>query len=94
MENAGLDDPWTEAGVNAAHTTDAMLDGKAYYQAVRGRQLIYEALWHIKWPMFGLWLADNGHSHDVDVQAHARNYGQGVPEEWWQLQSRTLRNSR
>ena len=73
MENAGLDDPWTEAGVNAAHTTDAMLDGKAYYRAVRGHQLTYEALWNIKWPMFGLWLADNGHSHEVDVQADARN---------------------
>ena len=58
MENAGLDDPWNEAGVNAAHTTDAMLDGKAYYLAVRGHQLTYEALWHIEWPMFGLWLAD------------------------------------
>ena len=23
--------------------------------------------------MFGLWLADNGHSHEVDVQADARN---------------------
>ena len=63
MENAGLDDPWTEAAVNAAHTTDAMLDGKAYYRAVRGHQLTYEALWHIKWPMFGLWLADNGHMY-------------------------------
>ena len=69
MGNAGLDDAWTEAGVNAAHTTDAMLDGKAYYRAVRGHQLTYEVLWHIKWPMFGLWLADNGHSHEVDVQA-------------------------
>ena len=36
MENAGLDDPWTEAGVNAAHTTDAMLDGKAYYRSREG----------------------------------------------------------
>ena len=44
MENAGLDDPWTEAGVYAAHTTDTMLDGKAYYRAVRGHQLTYEAL--------------------------------------------------
>ncbi len=42
MENAGLDDPWTEAGV--AHITDTMLDGKAYYRAVRGHQLTYEAL--------------------------------------------------
>ena len=40
MENAGLDDPLTEAGVYyAAHTTDTMLDGKAYYRAVRGHQL-------------------------------------------------------
>ena len=23
--------------------------------------------------MFGLWLADNGHSHEVDIQADARN---------------------
>ena len=63
----------TKAGVYAAHTTDAMLDGKAYYHAVSGHQLTYEALWHIKWPMFGLWLADNGHIHEVDVQADGRN---------------------
>ena len=57
MDNAGLDDPLTEAGVYyAAHTTDTMLDGKAYNR-----------------PMFGLWLADNGHSHEVDVQADAGN---------------------
>ena len=31
------------------------------------------AVWHINWPMFGLWLADNGHSHEMDVQADARN---------------------
>ena len=73
IENAGLDDPWTKAGVNAAHTTDAMLDGKAYYRAMRGHQLTCEALWHIKRPMFGLWLADNGHSHEVNVPADARN---------------------
>ena len=80
MENAGLDDQWTEAGV--AHTTDTMLDGKAYDRAVRGHQLTYEALWHIKWPMFGLWLADNSHSHEVDFQADARNVAkEGVPEE-------------
>ena len=29
MENIGLDDPWTEAGVFAANTTEKMLDGKA-----------------------------------------------------------------
>ena len=28
--------------------TEAMLDGKAYYRAVRGYQLTYEALWQIK----------------------------------------------
>ena len=40
MENAGLDDPLTEAGVYyAAHTNDTMLDGKAYYRAMRGHQL-------------------------------------------------------
>ena len=48
MDSAGLDDLRTEAGVYTANTTQTMLDGKAYYYAVRGNQLIYDALWHIK----------------------------------------------
>jgi len=39
MESAGLDDLWTEARVFATNTTDTMLDGKAYYRAVRGHLL-------------------------------------------------------
>ena len=71
MENAGLDDPWTEAGVNAAHTTDAILDGKAYYRAVRGHQLTYgtssgQCLDYD-------WLTMVIAMHAVDVQADARN---------------------
>ena len=38
MASAELDDLWTEAGVYAAKTTQTMLDGKAYYRAVREHQ--------------------------------------------------------
>jgi len=50
MDSAGLDDIWTEAGVYAVITTQTMLDGKAYYRDVRGHQLIYNALWRLRWP--------------------------------------------
>ena len=72
MESAGLDDPWTEASLYAANSTDTMLDGKAYYCAMRGHQLTYEGLWHIKWPMHESWLAENGHEHDVEVKELAQ----------------------
>ena len=67
MDSAGLDDLWTEGDIYAANTTQTMLDGKAYYCAVRGHQLTYEALWHLKWPRFKSWLAEHGHEHDVAV---------------------------
>ena len=72
MESAGLDDPWTEASLYAANSTDTMLDGKAYYCAMRGHQLTYEGLWHIKWPMHESWLAENGHEHDVEAKELAQ----------------------
>jgi len=52
LDRLGLDDLRNEAAVYAANTTQTMLDGKAYYRAVRGHKLTYEALWHLKWPMF------------------------------------------
>ena len=73
MECAGLDDLWTESGVYAANTTETMLDGKAYYRGVRGHQLAYEALWHIKWQMFGRWLSEHGHEDEVNVAKPAQN---------------------
>ena len=68
MDNAGLDDLWTETGVYAVNTTQTMLEVKAYLRAVRGHQLTYEALWHLKWPMFKSRLAEHGHEHDVAVE--------------------------
>ena len=56
----------------AANTTQIMLDDKAYYRAVRGRQLTYESLWHLKWPMFKPWPAEHGHEHDVAVEVFAQ----------------------
>ena len=44
-----------------------MLDGKAY-------QLTYEALWHLKWPMFKSWPAE--HEHDVAVEEFAQGVSQ------------------
>lgn len=73
MESSGLDDLWTESGVYAANTTETMLDGKAYYRAVRGHQLTYEALWHIKWSMFQLWLREKGKEDEVEVEKLAQH---------------------
>jgi len=71
LECAGLDDLWIEAGVYAANTTVSMLDGKAYYRAVRGHQLTYEALWHVKWKMFESWLVETGHKWDGNIMERA-----------------------
>lgn len=71
MENAGLDDLWTEAGVYATNTTGTMLDGKAYYRAVRGHQMTYETVWHIKRPKFEVWMAESGHEHELDIKSLA-----------------------
>ena len=48
LENAGLDDIWVDAGLFTPKSTDAMMEGKAYYRAVRGHTLAYEALSHIR----------------------------------------------
>ena len=68
MENAGLDDLWTESGLYATNTTASMLEGKAYYRAVRAHRLTYEALWTIKWPMFETWLQENDYMEDLDIK--------------------------
>ena len=44
MENAGLDDVWVNSGAFAQNSTSAMMEGKAYYRAVRGHVMAYEAL--------------------------------------------------
>ena len=45
-----------------------MLDGKAYYRAVRGHQITYEAHWHLKWSMFKSRLAQHVREHDMAVE--------------------------
>ena len=73
MESAGLDNLWTELGVFACNTTETMLAGKAYYRAVRGHQLTYEALWRIKWAMFESWLQEKNLSEELDVSDLAKS---------------------
>ena len=68
VESAGLDDAWVEAGLFAQNSTEAMMDGKAYYRAVRGHTLAYEALWRIKWEKFQEWLVLNNHNLDLDEE--------------------------
>lgn len=36
------------------------MDGKAYYRAVRGHVLAYDALWRIRWRLFQDWLIEKG----------------------------------
>ena len=57
IESAGLDYVWIESAVFAPNTTETVLEGKAYYRAVRGHMLAYESLWRIRWRMFRDWLA-------------------------------------
>ncbi|XP_071479491.1 uncharacterized protein [Diadema antillarum] len=81
MESAGLDDLWTEAGVYATNTTDSMLDGKAYYRAVRGHQLTYEALWRIKWPLFQKWLSVNSAERGLHLSGLAKDVTRSFKEQ-------------
>ena len=67
MENSGLADAWVESGVYAQNSTDAMLEGKQYYRAVRGHTLAYEALSRIYWHYFTAWLRDN--ERELDLQS-------------------------
>ena len=82
MDSAGLDDLWTEAGVYAANTTQTMLDGNAYYRAVRAHQVTHEALWYLKWLIFKKksWLGEHGYENDVAVEEFPINCGSGVEE--------------
>jgi len=59
MENSGLEDVWLEAGVFGPNTVNTVMEGKAYYRAVRGHLLTYEALWRLKWRYFEVWLSEN-----------------------------------
>lgn len=68
ISNAGLDDLWTESGAYATKTTETMLDGKAYYQAVRAHMLTCEALQHIKWSMFKTIAHQKGTAHFADFK--------------------------
>ena len=57
MEYSGLEDVWVETGVFGQNTASKVLEGKAYYRAVRGHLLTYEALWHLRLQYFREWLA-------------------------------------
>ena len=52
MEHAGLDDVWVESAAFAQNSTSAMMEGKAYYRAVRVHVMAYEALCRTKWKLF------------------------------------------
>ena len=66
--SAGLDYVWIESGVFAPNTTETVLEGKAYYRAVRGHMLAYKSLWHIRWRMFLEWSAKNQEKALEDLQ--------------------------
>ena len=78
FDNAGLDDVWIESGLYVQKSTQAMLEGKAYYRAVRGHFLAYEALFRLKWNKFKEWLQDKSE--------------QAPDEELWQKVSQVEEN--
>ena len=59
IESAGLEDIWVESGLFAPNSINAIMEGKAYYRAVRGHTLAYEALWRIRWKLFEAWLEES-----------------------------------
>ena len=68
IESSGLDDVWVESGAFAKNSTYAMLEGKAYYRALRGHQLTYEAMYRIKWASFRQWVEGRIDLEDLDEQ--------------------------
>jgi len=70
IDSAGLDDIWVEAGLFARNSTEQMLDGKAYYRAIRGHVLPYEALFRIRWQMFLDWLQSTNRQLNLDTELH------------------------
>lgn len=68
VESAGLDYVWIESGVFAPNNTETVLEGKAYYRAVRGHMLAYESLWRIRWRLFLDWLADHQQTALEDLE--------------------------
>ena len=59
FENSGLADVWVESNVLAQNSTETVMNGKAYYRAIRGHTLAYEALSQIWWTKFTKWLEIN-----------------------------------
>lgn len=48
FECSGLEDVWVESELFGQGTTETVMSGKAYYRAVRGHTLTYEALCRIR----------------------------------------------
>ena len=53
--SADLDYVLIEYGFLTPNTTETVLEGKAFYRAVRGHMLAYESLWRIRWRKFLEW---------------------------------------
>ena len=70
FENSGLDDIWVESELFAQNSVESMMQGKAYYRAIRGHTLAYEALSRIRWEYTLQWMKAEG-KFEFD----------GVPEE-------------
>ena len=68
VECAGLDDIWVEAGIFASNSTYAVMEGKAYYRAVRGNMLAFETHHRVKWDPFRGYVGDR-YPAEVDEQA-------------------------
>ena len=56
MECSGLEDVFLKAGVFGPNAVTKVMDGKAYYRAVKGHMLANEAIWRLKLRYFRQWL--------------------------------------
>ena len=66
MEYSGLEDVWVETGIFGQNTAVKVLEEKAYYRAVRGHLLTYEALWRLRWKYFAEWMMKRDVTQNVD----------------------------
>ena len=67
------------SGWSLAHLhTSAMMEGKAYYRAVRRYVMAYEALCRIKWKLFQSWARERSSLQDLDDDFFADKHNETV----------------
>ena len=72
FRDAGLEDILIESSLVGPSAVTAVLRGKHYNRALRCHKVIFEALFHLLWPVFEEWLEEEPHGltiTDADTTA-------------------------